>query len=154
MTPKRYKQNLHTPKIFILSEKPKKYRNSKFQPPKNDPSLRMYEIIRVSPHTPTPRGCHSMVAAVCIVKQIRTVPGPTLCLKIVCLETLWIRSSPDLCKSDPVPGCLFLSCQSIVETESDLIGSNLCWICAGPKLFEAAEIPIIISKENILTCLI
>ena len=81
---------------------------------------------------PHPWGCHSMVVAV----QIRTVPGPTLCLNG--LETLWIRSSPDFCKSDTVPGCLFLSCQS---TDSDQIGSNLCWICAGPKLFEAAEIP-------------
>ena len=110
---------------------------------KFDPSItpiaskpKAHYVITVSP---PPWGCHSMVAAVCIVKKIRAVPGPTLCLNG--LETLWIRSSPDFCKSDPVPGCLFLSCQSIVETDLDQIGSNLCWICAGPKLFEAAEIP-------------
>ena len=37
------------PKKYSFSENPKKYWNSKFWTPKNDPSLRMYGIIRVSP---------------------------------------------------------------------------------------------------------
>ena len=51
------KKNIH--KIFIppknihFSENPKKYWNSKFRTQNNDPSLRMYDNIRVTP-SPTP----------------------------------------------------------------------------------------------------
>ena len=49
MTPKKYPQNVHTPKNIHLSENPKKYWNSKIWPKKNGPSLRMYENIWVPP---------------------------------------------------------------------------------------------------------
>ena len=49
MTPQKYPQNLHTPKNIYFSENPKKYWNSKFWTPKNDPSLRMYKNIWVPP---------------------------------------------------------------------------------------------------------
>ena len=49
MTPKKYPQNLYTQKHIDFSENPKKYWNSLFWTPKNDPSLRMYENIRVPP---------------------------------------------------------------------------------------------------------
>ena len=47
MTPQTYLQNLCTPKSIIFSENPQKYLTSKFWTPKKDPSLRMYENIRV-----------------------------------------------------------------------------------------------------------
>ena len=47
--PKKYPQNLHTPKIFIFLKPPKNIENQNFEPPKNSPSLRMCEIIRVPP---------------------------------------------------------------------------------------------------------
>ena len=52
MTPKKYPQNFHTQKNIYFSENPKKYRNSKFWTQKNEPSLRMYENIRVPPPPP------------------------------------------------------------------------------------------------------
>ena len=58
-------------------------------------------------------------------KQSGTISGATLCLvwigpklfvffffTVVCIQTPWIRRSPDFCQSDPVPGCL--SCVSIL----------------------------------------
>ena len=42
-------------------------------------------------------------------------------LTVACLETPWIRSSPDFSQSDRVPGCLFFGCQSVVETDWEQI---------------------------------
>ena len=47
--PKKYPQNLYTPKKFIFLKTPKKYWNSKILTPKNDPSLRMNEISEYPP---------------------------------------------------------------------------------------------------------
>ena len=47
--PKKYPQNLHTPKNIHISENPKEYWNSEFWTQKNGPSLRMWENIRVPP---------------------------------------------------------------------------------------------------------
>ena len=47
MTPKKYPQNLYTPKNIYFSENPKNILKFKILNPKNDPSLRMYENIRV-----------------------------------------------------------------------------------------------------------
>ena len=44
MTPKKYPQNLHTPKIYSFSETPKNIEIQDFEP-----SLRMCENIRVPP---------------------------------------------------------------------------------------------------------
>ena len=52
MTPQKYPQNLHTPKKIYFSENPKHIKIESFEPQKNDPSLRMYEIIRVPPPPP------------------------------------------------------------------------------------------------------
>ena len=52
--PKKYPQNLHTPKKYLLFWKPKKYWNSEFWPPKDSPSRRMFENIRVHPPPPPP----------------------------------------------------------------------------------------------------
>ena len=50
MTPKKYSQNLHTPKNIIFFWKPKKnIEIQNFDPQKNDPSLRMYENNRKNP---------------------------------------------------------------------------------------------------------
>ena len=49
MTPKKYPQILYTPKIIFFLKTPKNIENQNFEPPKNDPSLRMYENIRVPP---------------------------------------------------------------------------------------------------------
>ena len=49
MTPKKYPQNVHTPKNIHFSETPKNIEIQKFDPKKNGPSLRMYENIRVPP---------------------------------------------------------------------------------------------------------
>ena len=48
MTPKN-PQNLHTPKNIHFSENPQNIEILNFEPPKNDPSLRIYENIRVPP---------------------------------------------------------------------------------------------------------
>ena len=42
----------HTQKIFIFLETPKSIEIQNFDPPKNDPSLCMYENIRVPPPPP------------------------------------------------------------------------------------------------------
>ena len=48
MTPKKYPQNLHTPKnIYFSGNPPKNIEIQNFKPQKNDPTLRMYENIRV-----------------------------------------------------------------------------------------------------------
>ena len=52
MTPQKYPQNLHTQKVFIFLKTPKNIEIQNFKPPKNDPSLRMYENIRVPPLPP------------------------------------------------------------------------------------------------------
>ena len=52
MTPKKYPQNLHTPKNIHFSENPKNIEIQIFEPPKSDPSLRMYETIRAPPPPP------------------------------------------------------------------------------------------------------
>ena len=49
MTPKTYPQNIHTPTQIHFTEKPKNIEIQNFEPPKNGPSLRMYENIRVPP---------------------------------------------------------------------------------------------------------
>ena len=49
MTPQKYPQNLHTPKIFIFLKTPKNIEIQNFEPPKNSLSLRTCENIRVSP---------------------------------------------------------------------------------------------------------
>ena len=50
MTPIKYPQNLHTPKKYLFFWKPKKnIEIQNFEPPKNYPSLRTYEDIRVPP---------------------------------------------------------------------------------------------------------
>ena len=46
----KYQQNIHTPKIFFFFLKPPKNIDIQtFEPPKNCPSLRIYENIRVPP---------------------------------------------------------------------------------------------------------
>ena len=47
MTPQKYPQNFHTPKIFFFLKTPKNIEIQNFEPQKM--SLRMYENIRVSP---------------------------------------------------------------------------------------------------------
>ena len=54
MTPQKYPQNVHTPKNIIFSENPQKILKFKNLTPKNGPSLRMYENIRVPPWGPDP----------------------------------------------------------------------------------------------------
>ena len=54
---KKYPQNLHAPKIFIFLKTLKNIEIQNFEPPKNYPSLRMYENIRVPP---TPRSLGAM----------------------------------------------------------------------------------------------
>ena len=49
MTPKKYPQNLHTLKNIHFYENQKNIEIQNFEPPKNDPSLRMFENIRVPP---------------------------------------------------------------------------------------------------------
>ena len=51
MTPKKYPQNLHTQKNIYFSENPKNIEIQNFEP-KNDLSLRIYEI---SEYPPSPR---------------------------------------------------------------------------------------------------
>ena len=54
--PKKYPQNLHTPKNIYFSDPPPPPQNKEIQnfESKNDLSLRMYENIRIPP--PPPRG--------------------------------------------------------------------------------------------------
>ena len=52
MTPKKYPQNFIPPKIFIFLKTPKSIEKIKILNLKNDPSLRMYENIRVPPPPP------------------------------------------------------------------------------------------------------
>ena len=53
MTPKNYSQNLHVPQnIFIFLKTQKNIEIQNFEPKKSDPSLRMYENIRVPPPPP------------------------------------------------------------------------------------------------------
>ena len=52
MTPQKYPQNLHTPKNIHFSDSPKNIEIQNFEPQKNDPSLCLYEIIRVPPPPP------------------------------------------------------------------------------------------------------
>ena len=51
MTTKKYPQNLHTQNFFIFLKTPKNIEIQNFDP-KNDPSLRMYENIRIPPPPP------------------------------------------------------------------------------------------------------
>ena len=48
MTPKKYPLNLHAPKNIHFSENPQNIEIQNFEP-KNGPSIRMYENIRVLP---------------------------------------------------------------------------------------------------------
>ena len=52
--PKKYPQNLHTPQNNNFSENPKNIEIQNFEPPKNSPSLRMCENIRVQSPPPPP----------------------------------------------------------------------------------------------------
>ena len=54
MTPQKIHKIFIPPKNINFSENPKKYWNSEFWTPKNGPSLRMCENIRVSPPPPPP----------------------------------------------------------------------------------------------------
>ena len=54
MTPKKYPQNLLTPKNIHFSENRKNNEIQNFEPPKNDSSLRVCENIRVPPPPPPP----------------------------------------------------------------------------------------------------
>ena len=47
MTPQKHPPNLHTQKIIPFPENPKNIENQNFKPPKNGPSLSIYENIRV-----------------------------------------------------------------------------------------------------------
>ena len=49
MTPQNYPQNLHTPQKYSFFWKTQKILKLKILNQKNDPSLRMYENIRVAP---------------------------------------------------------------------------------------------------------
>ena len=49
--PPKYPQNLQTPKSIFLN--PQNIEIQNYEPPKNDPSLRMYENIRVTPSPPS-----------------------------------------------------------------------------------------------------
>ena len=52
MTPQKNPQNLHTPKNIHFLKTPIIIGIQNFEPPKNGPSLRMYENIRVPPPPP------------------------------------------------------------------------------------------------------
>ena len=59
MTPKKYPQNISTPKKYSFFSKPKKkIEIQNFEPQNNSPSLRMCENIRVppAPQPPPPWG--------------------------------------------------------------------------------------------------
>ena len=59
MTPKNIHKSFISPKNIHFSENSKNIEILNFEPPKNDPSLRMYENIRVAPPPPG-RGTSSM----------------------------------------------------------------------------------------------
>ena len=92
MTPKKYPQNLYTQKDIYFSENPPKKMNFKIlNPPKNGPSQRMYENIRVPP---TPRfGCINIC---CTAELTHLTPA-----FVILIVTLWIKLYVSLAALSP-----------------------------------------------------
>ena len=71
MTPKNINKIFIPQKIFIFLKTPKNIEIQNFEPPKIDPSLRMYESIRVPPPSPGPK----QFSKTCVKRILKSRPN-------------------------------------------------------------------------------